>query len=56
MKGVNDFFFVLEKGLKGSLRVRMDKLEIIFNELERFFCLLVLKVKKQVLVVIIVFL
>ena len=56
MKSVNDFLFVLEKGLKDSLKVRMDKLEIIFNEFERFFCLLVLKVKKKVLVEIIVFL
>ena len=41
--------------MKDSLKVRVDQLEIIFNEFERIFCLLVLKVKKQELIEIIVF-
>ncbi|ORO85370.1 hypothetical protein B7706_00990 [Streptococcus oralis subsp. dentisani] len=49
------WLFILEKGLKDSLKVRVDQLEIIFNEFERIFCLLVLKVKKQELIEIIVF-
>ena len=56
MKNVDNLVFVFEKGLKDSLKARMDHLGIIFNEFEKFFCLLVLKVKKQELIEIIVFL
>jgi hypothetical protein len=49
------WLLILEKGLKDSLKARVDQLEIIFNEFEKILCLLVLKVKKQELIEIIVF-
>ena len=54
MKGVDNFLFVLEEGFEDSLKKRMNLLQIVLNESEKFVWLLVLKVKKQELIEIVV--
>ena len=50
LKGVDDFLFVLQKGFKDSLKKRMNLLQIVLNEPEKFIRFLILKVKKQELI------
>ena len=54
LKGVGDFLFILKKCFKDSLKERMNLLQIVLNESEKFVRLLILKVKKQELIEIIV--
>ena len=46
LKSIDNLFFILEEGFKDSLKKRMNLLQIVLNESEKFVWLLVLKVKE----------
>ena len=50
LEGVGNFLFILEEGFKDSLKKRMNLLQIVLNESEKFIQFLILKVKKQELI------